>query len=158
MIEVNVAEREDLDGLVQSVAGLFEEDAGRYDAHSDATWPGREGAAYYGEMLDDSACLLLVARREGAIVGHLVGLVSEPTPTRLNVRFAVLQSLRVHPASRNEGVGHLLTTRFLEWGRANGCVQGVVSAYANNEGAQRFYRRHGFVGQSLTSVIDLGES
>ncbi len=158
MIEVNVAELEDLDGLVASVAGLFEEDAGRYDVHSDPTWPGREGAAYYREMLDDPACLLLVARSEGTIIGHLVGLVSEPTPTRLNVRFAVLQSIRVEPSFRNKGVGNLLTKRFLEWGRANDCVQAVVSAYADNEGAQRFYRRHGFVGQSLTSVIDLVES
>ena len=37
----------------------------------------------------------------------------------------------------------------------NDCVQAVVSAYVQNEAAIRFYRRHGFAGQSLTSVLAL---
>ncbi len=155
MVSIEVARNEDLEAFVDSVAGLFVEDAGSRDEHSDVTWPNREGLEYYQPMVDDPDFLLLVARDGGTIVAHLVGLVSGPTPTRLDVKFAVLQSIWVQPDVRSSGIGDLLTERFLAWGRDRDCVQAVVTAYVDNEGARRFYERHGFVGKSLTSVRDL---
>ncbi len=155
MIEVGVAGVVDLEAVVHSVGGLFAEDAGTHDEHADVAWPGRQGLTYYRDLLEDPTALLLVAWQEDKVVGHLVGLLSEPTPTRLAVRFAVLQSIRVEPELRGERIGDLLTERFLEWGREQGCVRAVVTAYVDNHDAQRFYERHGFVGQSIISVADL---
>ncbi len=155
MIEIGVAGVDNLEAVVHSVDGLFAEDAGTHDEHADVAWPDREGLSYYRDLVDDPAALLLVACQEDNVVGHLVGLLSESTPTRLSVRFAVLQSIRVEPELRGQGIGDLLTERFLDWGREQGCVQAVVTAYINNQDAQRFYERHGFAGRSLTSVADL---
>ncbi len=155
MIKVEVARSIDLEAFIGSVAGLFEEDAGQRDEYSDPTWPSREGLDYYQPMVEDPDCLLLVARDDETVLGHLVGLVSEPTPTRLDVRFATLQSIWVKPDVRSTGIGQMLTERFFAWGRDHGCVQAVVTAYVDNVDAQRFYQRHGFAEKSLTSVCDL---
>ena len=64
MIKVEMVRHEDLDALVRSVRGLFEEDAGTHDEHADVAWPVREGFAYYRDLVDDPAALLLVAWRE----------------------------------------------------------------------------------------------
>src|SRR3712207_3952192 len=95
-LSVSVAGPEHLDGFVASVIGLFEEDGRRHDPYLDIRWPVREGAGYYAGLLDDPKCLLAVATHDDRVVGHLVGKLLEPDPIRL-VRFAVLESVRVHP-------------------------------------------------------------
>jgi ribosomal protein S18 acetylase RimI-like enzyme len=45
--------------------------------------------------------------------------------------------------------------RFLVWARERRAAFVTVSAYAANEAAQRFYRRHGFVPKSITLQTDL---
>jgi GNAT superfamily N-acetyltransferase len=146
---VGVAEPDDLDAFVASVAGLFREDAGRHDPYMDVDWPKREGAAWYGGLLTDPSWLLLLARQEGRGVGHLVGKLAEADSIRL-ARFAILESIRVDPAVRGRGVGGLLVREFFTWARARGAEQASVTAYAANEAAQRFYGRHGFAPQSVT--------
>jgi GNAT superfamily N-acetyltransferase len=146
---VSVAGPADLDAFVASVAGLFREDAGRHDPYMDLDWPNREGVAWYGGLATDPNCLLALARHEGRGVGHLVGKLAEPDSIRL-ARFAILESIRVDPAVRGRGVGGLLVREFFAWAQARGAERASVTAYAANEAAQRFYRRHGFAPQSVT--------
>lgn len=89
------------------------------------------------------------------IIGMLVGHLSERSPTRQPVRFAVLQSMYVDAEYRAGGIGGLLTRRFLDWAREHECVEAIVTAYVANEKAQRFYVEHGFVGQSLELTLAL---
>ena len=42
---------------------------------------------------------------------------------------------------------------FLAWAADNGAQRATVTAYAANEGAQRFYARHGFALKSV--ILDL---
>jgi GNAT superfamily N-acetyltransferase len=147
---VNAATKDDIDPLLASVAGLFLEDAGRHDALMDLDWPAREGAAYYSGLLEDQTCLVVLAREEGRVVGHLIGRLSGPDSLRTG-RLAVLESMRVAPGSRQAGVGSLLVQHFFGWAREHGAQQASVTAFAANDTAQRFYARHGFVPQSVTS-------
>jgi GNAT superfamily N-acetyltransferase len=151
---VSVAGPADLDEFVASVTELFREDAGRHDPYMNLDWPAREGAAYYGGLLSDPSCLLALARCDGRGVGHLVGKLSEPSPLR-RARFAILESIRVDPAVRGRGVGGLLVREFFGWAQARGAERASVTAFAANEAAQRFYRRHGFAAQtvSLRAVV-----
>jgi GNAT superfamily N-acetyltransferase len=94
--------------------------------------------------VDRPDCLLAVARDGDRFVGKLI----EPDSIRL-VRFAVLESIRVWPESRGLGVGSRLVEELLAWARRHQAVQASVTAYAANEGARRFYARHGFAPASV---------
>ncbi|GIJ56133.1 GNAT family N-acetyltransferase [Virgisporangium aurantiacum] len=153
-IDIHVVTADDIDDLLVSVAGLFREDAGTHDSTMDITWPARGGAEYYGGLVGTDDCLLTVARAGTATVGHLVGKLQAPGDLR-PVAVAVLESIRVDPAARGSGVGSRLVEHFLAWARANGASHASVSAYAANDGAQRFYRRHGFAPMSVTLRRDL---
>lgn len=149
-ITVNAAKHDDIGLLVDSVAALFREDAGRHDSLMDQDWPAREGAAYYSALLNDETCLVVLARDRGQAIGHLIGKLSGPGSLRTG-RIAVLESMRVAPASRRAGVGSLLVQHFFAWARDRGVQEASVTAYAANNAAQRFYGRHGFVPRSVTS-------
>jgi GNAT superfamily N-acetyltransferase len=146
---VDTAGPDDLDAFVASVEGLFREDGGRHDPSIDVAWPTREGAGYYAGLLDDPECLVAVARQEKDVVGHLVGKLVGPDALRL-VRFAVLESMRVRPDLRGQGIGALLIDEFTRWARRSGAEVASVTAYAANDGARRFYARHGFAPMSVT--------
>ena len=146
---VGTAGPDDIDVLVASVEGLFREDGGRHDPSIDVAWPTREGAGYHASLLDDPDCLLAVARQERDVVGHLVGKLVGPHALR-RVRFAVLESMRVRPDLRGHGIGGLLVEEFVGWARRSGAELASVTAYAANEGAKRFYARHGFAPMSVT--------
>jgi ribosomal protein S18 acetylase RimI-like enzyme len=154
MTRIDVATTDDIDDFVRSVAGLFIEDGGRYDSTMDTTWPARDGAAYYRELVGDSTCLLALARDGDRTLGHLVGRLRAPDGLR-TVTIAVLESIRVDPTVRGRGVGTALVSHFADWARANDARQASVTAFAENEGAQRFYRRHGFAPMSVTSRLTL---
>lgn len=155
MVEIAEANQNDLNDLVDSVRKLFLEDAGSYDEFADTSWPSREGTIYYEPLVHDSNALLLVARVDREPVGHLVGLLSSPTPTRRDVTFGVLQSIFVNEGARGQGIGSELCRAFLAWAKETGCAQATVSAYARNTRAIALYSKHGFIVQSQTSVVRL---
>jgi GNAT superfamily N-acetyltransferase len=148
-VTVAVADHNDLPALVASVTGLFREDGGRHDAAMDVTWPDREGPRYYGGLLADETCLLLVAREGVRVVGHLVGKLREPDSMRTQ-RFAELESIRIDPDHRGGGIGGMLVNHFFDWGRRHGARQASVSAFAANVDALRLYGRLGFTPMTVT--------
>ena len=77
------------------------------------------------------------------------GQAAAPETTCARLPFAVLESIRVDPGARGTGVGTRLVEHFLAWARAKGAKRASVTAYAANDGAQRFYRRHGFAPMSV---------
>ncbi len=77
MITVEAASSADLAELTDQGAALFTEDAGRYDTYIDLTWSQRQGRVDFERLIGDPGSLVLVARVEGAVVGHLVGYTHE---------------------------------------------------------------------------------
>ncbi|HEY6749081.1 MAG TPA: GNAT family N-acetyltransferase [Mycobacteriales bacterium] len=148
-VTVSAAGRDDIDAVVESVAGLFREDAGVHDPTVNVDWPALEGADNYAALVGDDSCLLTVARDGDRVVGHLVGKLAQPDSFRRQ-RIAVLESIRVHPDARDAGVGTLLVRHFLDWAREQEAAQASVSAYAANEAALRFYARQGFAPMTNT--------
>ena len=155
VITVGVASETELDRLVDLEASLFQEDAGRHDQYADVTWPSRKGRADFERLVRDPHALVLVASIGDSVVGHLVAYLAKSAPTRQPVTYAVLRSMYVEPAQRNNGIGHLLTERFLAWARLNDCVEAHVDSYSANSGAQRFYEGIGFIAQSVSRSMPL---
>lgn len=147
---VSAATPDDLDALLESVAGLFREDAGQHDTLMNVDWPAGHGAAYYSGLMTDRDCLIALARDGDRVIGHLVGRLTGPSPVRTG-NLAVLESMRVAPDARQAGVGGLLVRHFFDWARDGGAEQASVTAYAANHPARRFYARHGFIPQSVIS-------
>jgi ribosomal protein S18 acetylase RimI-like enzyme len=152
---IETAGVEDIEQLVVLESKLFHEDAGVHSNYADVTWPEREGRGDFTSLIADAGSLVLVARDSDQAVGLLVGYISRPSPTRQPVTFAVLRDLYVEADRRREGIGDMLTERFVEWALEQGCVEAHVDSYVANEPAQRFYEQHGFVRHSVSRVLPL---
>ena len=154
-LTVDTAAPDDVEAVVDLVAGLFREDGGRHDPTMNVDWPsGEDAGAYYAALVGDPDAVLMVAKVHDRPVGYLVGKLREADDFR-TVRLAVLESMRVTPQARNAGVGGQLMDAFVAWAREHRAVRAVVTAYAGNEGAQRFYARHGFTRHSVTLWTEL---
>jgi ribosomal protein S18 acetylase RimI-like enzyme len=153
MVTVEPATHDDIARLVELEAGLFREDAGRHERFADVTWPEREGHDDFEQLLANPFGLVLVARAGSTVVGHAVGYLSQSSPTRVPVRFGVLRSMFVDVGFRDEGVGSQLVEAFISWASVQGCAEAQVDSYIANEGAQRFYARHGFEAVSVSRAL-----
>jgi GNAT superfamily N-acetyltransferase len=145
--------------LITSVAGLFAEDGGQRDPYIDTGWPDRDGSHYYATLVEDdrSLCLLAYAKPDAGatVAGHLIGRMTRPNTLRPDAVVAVLESMRVNPAHRREGIGTLLVDHFRKWALLQGANEASVTAYAANAYAIAFYRHHGFTPFELTLHLPL---
>jgi ribosomal protein S18 acetylase RimI-like enzyme len=154
-IRISVAVEGDLDDLVRLESRLFTEDAGVHDPQVDVSWPARCGRDDFARLIDAESALVLVARRGQAVVGHLVGYLTAPSPTRFGRRTGEIRSLYVDSASRASGVGQALVGRFTAWARENDAASISVTSYVANHGARAFYTRLGFAERSITFQASL---
>ncbi|WP_406055738.1 GNAT family N-acetyltransferase [Kribbella sp. NBC_00889] len=155
--QVDVAVHPDLDELVRLESQLFSEDAGAHDPQVDVSWPTRHGREDFARLINLDSALVLVARREGVVVGHLVGYLTAPSPTRFGRRTAEIRSLYVDSASRASGVGQALVGRFSAWARGNDVTSVSVTSYVANHSARAFYSRLGFAERSVVFQAVLGD-
>lgn len=148
-IAVDRASRSDLDELVRLESSLFRDDAGAHDPLVDTTWPDRHAREDFVRLIDDDSSIVLVARYDGSVRGHLVGYLSGPSATRFGRRTAEIRSLYVDRPIRTSGIGQALVTSFTSWARTREAAAVTVSAYAANRGARAFYEQLGFTEQSV---------
>jgi GNAT superfamily N-acetyltransferase len=153
MTSVRTATASDLDGVVASCAALFAEDAGQRDHLRNTTWPATYGASWCADLLADPGSLVLVATKDDAVVGHLVGKFLPVSEMWVAPR-AELVSMYVRPEVRGGGVGGQLIDGFVGWARERGAARLEVNAYAANETALRVYERHGFRPHSVLLTTD----
>jgi len=154
MTEIRRATIDDLRGLVSSCAALFAEDGAARDRLRNVNWPALHGATWCADVLADPANLALVAAANGEVVGHLIGMYSDPSEMWTASR-AELVSMFVAEPVRGQGVGGRLVEEFITWARERGAARLRVQAYAANEPAIRLYQRHGFTPLSTELVTDL---
>jgi GNAT superfamily N-acetyltransferase len=152
---ISTATADDLPEIVASVDALVVTDGGAHNAAAtNLRWAVENGIAYYTPLLANDDNLVLLARDGNEVAGHLVGRLSGPGSMH-PIRVADLESIQVYPAHRNRGVGEQLVTAFLAWATEKGAQRAMVTAYAANDGARRFYARHGFAMRSVTLDLDL---
>jgi ribosomal protein S18 acetylase RimI-like enzyme len=146
-VVVRLAVAADVNGFVASSVALFAEDAGDRDDAIDLGCLGMARPASV-KAIGDQAAPPRAADPHRGVVGHLTGFLGEATAMR-PVRVATLLSLYVRPEYRRVGLGSRLVDEFRSWARRRHMDRIEVTAYASNDGALRFYRRHGFVAQSI---------
>jgi GNAT superfamily N-acetyltransferase len=152
-IRTSPATSDDIPAILASADALVATDAGRHDAAAtNLGWAAQTGMAYCTSLLASADNLVLLARDGDEVVGHLVGRLSGPGSVH-PIRVAELESIHVYPGHRGRGAGEQLIRAFLAWAAGNGAQRATVTAYAANDGAQRFYARHGFALKSV--ILDL---
>jgi GNAT superfamily N-acetyltransferase len=143
----------DIDGLVASITGLFAEDSVR-DRLRNPDWPQADAADDETKNITNPDMLVLLAERDGSVIGHLTGGFYAASAMWTAPR-AYLISMHVMAAWRGQNVGAQLVEYFRSWAKEKGAVQLRVTAYAANTGAIRFYQRHGFAPLETTLAVDI---
>jgi GNAT superfamily N-acetyltransferase len=90
---------------------------------------------------------ILVAEETDVLLG-MVSLLWTVS-TALGARAGLLEDMVVAPAARGRGVGGRLLEAAIAHARAAGCRRLTLLTDADNAGAQRFYRRRGFVASPM---------
>jgi ribosomal protein S18 acetylase RimI-like enzyme len=113
---------------------------------ADTAWARRR--ARYEKTLASPNGILLLAERDGRVVGALIG-ESEENPEgsdtfEIPSHVAHVHDLAVLPEARGGGIGRALMERFEAEMRARGVVSYGLDVMAGNEMARRFYEGLGF--------------
>jgi len=100
--------------------------------------------AFLGTQLPEPDALLLVAEREGEVIGYVYGGMEGMDWMSLRGPAGVLHDLVVDPSQRGHGVGRVLLDAAIAALEGRGAPRVVLSTAARNEAAQRLFARAGF--------------
>ena len=101
-------------------------------------------ASWLGSQLENPQVIILVAERDGDILGYSYSEIEGPDYMSLRGPAGVLHDIVVDPARRRNGVGRQLLEATLEALAFRGAPQVVLWTAARNEGAQRLFAGLGF--------------
>lgn len=101
-------------------------------------------AAFLGTQLAESEVVVLVAEREGEVLGYTYAGVEGRDYMSLRGPAGVLYDIVVDPAHRALGVGRMLLETTMAALEARGAPRFVLSTAERNEGAQRLFASAGF--------------
>jgi len=117
-------------------------DAKRFLAATDGTEHGY--GAYIRSQLDDHDIIVLVAVRDGEVLGYTFAGVEGVDYMSLRGPAGVLHDIVVDPEQRGLGIGRALLDATVAALEERGVPQVVLSTAERNEAAQRLFARAGF--------------
>ena len=135
-IRIDIAQESDIPSLCGLLNFLFVQEA---EFTPDET-AQRRGLTMI--VTDPEVGTILVARDGQGIVG-MVNLLYTVS-TALGARVALLEDMVVAPQRRGAGIGSMLLQQAIEFAQTRGCKRITLLTDADNEAAQRLYRKHGF--------------
>lgn len=100
--------------------------------------------SFLGTQLEEPNIIVLVAERDGEVVGYTYAGVEGSDYMSLRGPAGVLYDIVVDPAHREQGVGRVLLDATLKALEAKGAPRVVLSTAERNEAAQRLFARAGF--------------
>ena len=100
--------------------------------------------SYLGSQLDEPDIIVLVAEREGEVLGYTYAGVEGTDYMALRGPAGVLYDIVVDPAHRGHGIGRMLLEATVAELTARGAPRVVLSTADRNESAQRMFARAGF--------------
>src|SRR3954470_16863189 len=114
--------------------------------------------SFLGTQLDEPNIIILVAERDGEVVGYTYAGVEGNDYMSLRGPACVLYDIVVDAAHRRHGVGRVLLDATLEALKAKGAPRVVLSTAERNESAQRLFARAGFRRTMIEMTRELGFS
>jgi ribosomal protein S18 acetylase RimI-like enzyme len=101
-------------------------------------------AQFLGTQLQRENAVILVAERDGAVIGYALGALEGTDYMALRGPAAVLNDLVVDPEQRRQGVGAMLLDAALAALAGLGAPRVVLFTAERNAAAQRLFERSGF--------------
>jgi ribosomal protein S18 acetylase RimI-like enzyme len=99
---------------------------------------------YLGTQLKEPNIVILVAERDGKVIGYTYSGVEGTDYMSLRGPAGVMYDIVVDPGHRQQGVGRLLVDATLEALKSKGAPRVVLSTAERNAAAQRLFERAGF--------------
>jgi ribosomal protein S18 acetylase RimI-like enzyme len=111
-----------------------------------AATPGTEKGygSFLGTQLDEPNVIILVAERDGEVVGYTYAGVEGTDYMSLRGPAGVLYDIVVDAVHRKHGVGRMLLDATIDALKAKGAPRVVLSTAERNIPAQRLFDRSGF--------------
>ena len=104
----------------------------------------RQYGSFLGTQLDEPNVVVLVAERNGEVLGYAYAAVEGYDYMSLRGPAGVLNDIVVDPIHRGHGVGRMLLEASLAALASRGAPRVVLSTAEQNEAAQRLFTRAGF--------------
>lgn len=125
-----------------------------------AATPGTEHgyASFLGTQLDDPDVIVLVAERDGRVLGYTYAGVEGVDYMSLRGPAGVLYDIVVDPAHRDQGIGRMLLDATLAALERKGAPRVVLSTAERNETAQRLFEHAGFRRTMIEMTRELGNA
>ena len=100
--------------------------------------------SYLRSLLDDPDIVILVAERDGNVVGYTYAGIEGTDYMSLRGPAGALYDIVVDPAQRGQGIGRLLLDATLAALKARGAPRVILETAERNPTAQRLFERAGF--------------
>jgi ribosomal protein S18 acetylase RimI-like enzyme len=100
--------------------------------------------SYLGSQLDKPSIVILVAERDGDVVGYTYAGVEGNDYMALRGPAGVVYDVVVDPGHRQQGIGRMLLDATLDALKVRGAPRAILSTADKNEAAQRLFERAGF--------------
>jgi ribosomal protein S18 acetylase RimI-like enzyme len=101
-------------------------------------------AAYLGTLLGDPKVIVLVAERDGLVVGYTYSGVEGYDYMQLRGPAGALYDIIVDPAHRGQGIGRALLDATIAELEKRGAPRVVLTVAQRNDAAERLFARAGF--------------
>lgn len=112
-------------------------------------------ASFVGTQLAEPNVVVLVAEREGDVLGYSYAGLEPIDYMSLRGAAGALYDIVVDPAQRGHGIGRMLLDATVDALQARGTRQIVLSTAQRNESAQRFFAHAGFRPTMIEMTRDL---
>ena len=109
------------------------------------------------DILGHDDWCVLVAERNGEVMGQIIGRVRGNVPVFEPARYGCVTDIVVAAAERREGVGLALFSALKDWFRELGVNHLQLQVAHNNPAAQGFWRGQGCTDYIHTLWYDLGQ-
>jgi ribosomal protein S18 acetylase RimI-like enzyme len=110
---------------------------------------------YLVSLIGDPDSLVMVAEEEGAILGYVYAHVENTSWRDLRGPCAYVDDVYVDETARRRGIGRELLQAAIDWAKAKGEPQVVLSSHTKNETAQRLFDALGFRRTMVEMTLDL---
>jgi ribosomal protein S18 acetylase RimI-like enzyme len=100
--------------------------------------------SFLGTQLEEPNIVILVAERDGEVIGYTYSGVEGTDYMSLRGPAGVMYDIVVDPGHRQQGVGRMLVDATLEALKSKGAPRVVLSTAEQNAAAQRLFDRAGF--------------
>ena len=112
-------------------------------------------ARFLASQLNARDAIVLVAEREGRVVGYVYAAIEPLSWKDLRDEAGYIHDLLVVEEARRLGAGEALLDRAIEWLRGRGMPRVLLGTAAQNETARRLFARRGFRATMIEMTLEL---